>query len=507
MNRTNYMNNKNPIIPELAIITELDDDHPLRLSLSSKLIEKGIFFQIVEIKHFKSFVMNRLKYCKALLIDEKILRCIMSGTAELQKIENFAKQNFIFTMGNLSCKSTGVLGIAAVCDHYTDGLVASIIAHAELTIFHPEAQQIQLQRSNSEILAVFKKQLCKRLIVRHSWNEFLLHDWKAALCLSGIPQHRDIRPLLIDSINSACINFPEGIHHDQLGGFFATAWLYENTDNKLPFKKMLCALDGILRRRPRIDGIISGCGYEDDPLLINHNSHWSLAGTTVRRKVMWNESLHFLGPTVGAATRITGNWKYALEALELTRYIRKYHQDHDGLFFHCSRDKKPIGQKWSRGVAHALYGMIYLLEELSDNRPLKNEILEIIRNVGKGLKKYQDQKTGLWRNVIDEPKSRIESSGSTCFVYVFLKCINEGWLDEAEFYEMAKKAFRGLKNIYWHGGLCCMCRGSGTGDLNYYISRPQGWGIVPQFIMAMCEYEKSVQRLVTSSAVLIQTIK
>jgi hypothetical protein len=57
---------------------------------------------------------------------------------------------------------------------------------------------------------------------------------------------------------------------------------------------------------------------------------------------------------------------------------------------------------------------------------------------------------------------------------------------------MAQRAFTGLKNVYWKGGLCCMCRGTGTGDMNYYLSRPQGWGIVPQFIMVIYEYEKSL---------------
>lgn len=481
--------------PELAVITKLDCKHPLALSLASQLLENGIYFAGIKHQKFFNEIPDSMDKYKAVLIDEKILKSLITKQSpELEKLARYASEGHVFSLEHL--ESQGQLNIESVnskriYDHYTMEKLQTIIAHADLTIFHPSVRMIQEARPSKNIIEAFKERLKRRLTEQNVWNEFLLHDWKATMALIEIEEHVDLLPVLRESIVAVCSTFPDGAHHDQIAGFFATAWLYEHTGNQKPFQKMLKILNRILQDRPRINGVITGCGFKSDPLFLDHNTSWISAGTTVRRNLMWPESLHFLGPTVGAATRITGDRKYLSEALEVIRYLRKYHKDSDGLLFHCtSKNHKFFGQKWSRGIAHVLYGMIYLLEELSQDCHSKYEVLNFIKEIGLALRNFQDKDSGLWRNIVNNQDSRIESSGSTCFVYVFSRCINKGWLNREDFQAMLDKAFVGLKNLYWQGGLGAMCRGTGTGDKIYYISRPQGWGIVPQFIMATLEYEK-----------------
>ena len=72
--------------------------------------------------------------------------------------------------------------------------------------------------------------------------------------------------------------------------------------------------------------------------------------------------------------------------------------------------------------------------------------------------------------------------------------IREGWVDRASFEPMVLKAWQGLKQLYWRGGMAANCRGSAYGHEDaYYLERPQGWAKMPHMILAATE----VQRLVS----------
>jgi rhamnogalacturonyl hydrolase YesR len=146
------------------------------------------------------------------------------------------------------------------------------------------------------------------------------------------------------------------------------------------------------------------------------------------------------------------------------------------LIAHCSREGESNNIVWSRGQFHALIGMVYLLDELDRKHPAFDRVLEMIRAAGLGLMKHQDERTGLWRNVVDHPDARLESSGTAGQCYVFARCIREGWLDRAPFEPMVRKAWQAVKLTYWRGGLGANCRGSGPAwDMTYYLGRPHGW--------------------------------
>src|SRR5690606_14881794 len=243
-------------------------------------------------------------------------------------------------------------------------------------------------------------------------------------------------------------------------------------------------LDDVLDRQPRTMDVLVGFGYEDDPLGLAQRPSDSvdveLTGSTNRRAVFWTETLHFFGPTLASMWRATGDRRYLAELTKMVEHVARYHVRADGVIEHCTREGKPIAAAWGRGHTHALYGCVYALEELDRAEPLFDVILNLLRRVGAGLLRHQDPDTGLWRNLIDHPDARLETTCTCGIAAVFGRCVHEGWLAREPWAGMVERAWQGLKLMYWRGGV----GGTSSGDPVYYLGRPQGWLALPQLPMA-----------------------
>jgi len=465
--------------PELALVSTLDQDDLLLKSLVAQLLEYGIFFTGLEEQCILDRVPENLGAHRALALTGEAFDTIRdTDSAVLARIEAFAADGFVFVL------SPGPAGAEkAWLDMTTNQFVSSVVAQASLTRAHPAVRELQVQRPDAALLSGYKERLLAYLERPSSrWNEFHLHWWKAAQTLIDAG-HGDLRGPLLACIRRCCQQPSPGRHHDEIGGLFATAWLYEQTGESGPLDAARQLLDRVLALRPRIDGVIAPGGFVDDPLGLRHAPRPG-AGSLQRRATMWTEALHMQGATLSALTRATGDGRYLEQALRMVRLIRRLQQDTDGLVWHCSRAGEPVGSKWSRGVAHALNGALHVLEELPEAAACRTELIDFIRSVGLGLRALQDPVTGLWHNLLDEARSRLECSGTACFTMVYGRGVNNGWLDADEFGDLVHRAYQGLKTLYWRGGLAANCRGTSTGDAAYYIGRPQGWGDVPWFLPA-----------------------
>jgi rhamnogalacturonyl hydrolase YesR len=159
-----------------------------------------------------------------------------------------------------------------------------------------------------------------------------------------------------------------------------------------------------------------------------------------------------------------------------------------GLIAHASRLGQIISPVWGRGLAHALNGMYYIYKELPENHISTGKIIASIQRTADALIEHQDAATGLWRNVIDLPESRLESSCTASLVTLMGRAIGEGWLDRERFAPVLLKAADGLRSVYWRGGVGAMCRGSIAGaDVRYCNAKNQGWADLPHMLPAMIE--------------------
>jgi hypothetical protein len=286
---------------------------------------------------------------------------------------------------------------------------------------------------------------------------------------------------------------PSPAHHDVIAGWFGAAWLAEEFGEQELLGRVTARLDEMLERRPRTMGVASGYGFADDPLGLAKAGRPkdALTHTAMRRDSIWTEMLHMHSATFASVSRVTGQKRYRDEIVRLIEHIHRYHLRPDGLLAHSTREGKPIAPAWARAQTHALYGLIYTLQALPADDPARAGIIELLDAVGRGLMKHQDAATGLWRNVIDHPDARLESSGTTGIVFAYARAVREGWLPRDRYEAMLRKGWDGLRCLYWRGGLAANCRGSGVSlDLSYYLGRPQGWAWMPQLIPATLELQK-----------------
>ena len=470
---------------EVAFVISQEPDHPVVLSMASQLIENGVFFELAE------DTPADLSGYKAILYDESAIKAALARAETRRRLDAYAKAGgFVFDIREPIDGRTR----PGVNPNFLIDLVASdraydMVTHAGLTRRHPEMKRRMLARPFDEILSGLREEMSARLATMDRWGEYTLHEWKAAKALidSG---RAEVRDELIASVRLAGSQMPEPTWADHVAGYFGTVWLADETGDRGPMERARAGLDRILRERPRTMGVLTHDGFTSDPLGLEDGDE-GLGRTTSRRGVVWTESMHYYGPALGSMARATGDRKYFDEAVRLADHIVRYHLREDGLLAHCTRDGRPVAGAWGRGQTHALYGLLYLLEEMETSEPAFGRIVACLARVGEALKRHQDPDVGLWRNVIDHPAARLESSCSSGITYVYGRCVREGWLERRDYEPMLRRSWEGLRTFYWRGGMAANCRGTATGvDEAYYLARPQGWGRMPHLILAATEMER-----------------
>lgn len=82
---------------------------------------------------------------------------------------------------------------------------------------------------------------------------------------------------------------------------------------------------------------------------------------------------------------------------------------------------------WGRANGWCIMAMAELLSVLPENFEGRDKVLALYRRHAQALVHLQDG-TGLWHNLLDQPRSYLETSASAIFVYSIAKGVNEGWL-------------------------------------------------------------------------------
>ena len=199
--------------------------------------------------------------------------------------------------------------------------------------------------------------------------------------------------------------------------------------------------------------------------------------------------------------------------------VQKNLQDEKtGLLYHAWDESKE--QAWANketglsahfwGRAMGWYGMamVDVLDYLPENHPGRKKIISYIKSYADAIIKVQDQKSGLWYQVLDKPLEKgnyEEASASAMFVYSLIKSVNKGYLPKS-YKKAAKKGYDGIiKNLITvdENGVvnlnkCCAVAGLGgkpyrDGSFEYYVNEKirsnDGKGTGP-FILASLEFEK-----------------
>ncbi|KAF9869940.1 cell wall glycosyl hydrolase [Colletotrichum karsti] len=161
---------------------------------------------------------------------------------------------------------------------------------------------------------------------------------------------------------------------------------------------------------------------------------------------------------------------------------------------------------WGRAVGWYFMALLEVIDLLPEEHPGRERLLGYFTGLAEGLKGAQDE-TGGWWNIMekryeDVEGNYIESSASAMFTFGWLKGLNLGYLTEADYLEVAKKAWNGLKDrfvtyndngtINFEGTVMVGSLGSNA-TFEYYASIGlrqndlRGAGV---FIIAALEWEK-----------------
>ena len=190
-----------------------------------------------------------------------------------------------------------------------------------------------------------------------------------------------------------------------------------------------------------------------------------------------------------------------------------------GLSQHC----------WGRAQGWYSMALIEVLDALPQDYARRQEVINLLQKDLDAVIKWQDEKTGVWYQVMDSPereKNYLESTCSSMFAYVLLKAYNKGYFGE-KYRDAGIKAYKGIIDNFIRVNddktisltQCCSVAGLGPaatpevkkalkkvnpkgtvnentrrdGSFEYYLSEPirdnDAKGVGP-FIWASLEYDK-----------------
>lgn len=188
---------------------------------------------------------------------------------------------------------------------------------------------------------------------------------------------------------------------------------------------------------------------------------------------LWIDDMFMITAVETQAYRATGDRKYIDRAAkEMVVYLDSL-QRPNGLFYHAP----DVPFYWGRGNGWVATGMTEVLKSLPRESPYRQPIMESYRKMMAALLTYQTPK-GVWRQLIVDPASWPETSGSGMFAYAMITGVKNGWLDKATYGPAARKAWLGLISyLNDKGEMTNVCEGTNKkNDRQYYLDRKRNTG-------------------------------
>lgn len=183
---------------------------------------------------------------------------------------------------------------------------------------------------------------------------------------------------------------------------------------------------------------------------------------------IWIDDMFMITTIQSQAYKATDDHKYIDRAAdEMVMYLKEI-QRPNGLFYH-SPDAPFF---WGRGNGWMAAGMAQLLATLPEDNKNRTDIIEAYRKMMTTLKQYQGE-DGMWKQLIDEPASWNETSGTAMFTYAMIVGVKNGWLDKKEYSAVARKAWIALTGyINNEDEITDVCEGTNIkNDKDHYMNR------------------------------------
>lgn len=222
---------------------------------------------------------------------------------------------------------------------------------------------------------------------------------------------------------------------------------------------------------------------------------------------VWLDGLYMVMPFYIKYEKKFNNCRNISDVVNQFINVRNYMKnDKTGLYYHGydeSRQEawtdKETGVSpnfWGRAEGWFMMALVDVLEEMNGMAAFQEELGEMFREAIDSLLKYQDEKTGMWYQVMDRGQDEgnyLETSATLMIAYSILKGCRLGFL-RPEYKQYGMKAFNGTVEKYLIltenktvlAGICGVAGLGNTpyrdGSYQYYISEkivsndPKGMG-------------------------------
>ncbi|RZM30278.1 MAG: glycoside hydrolase family 88 protein [Pedobacter sp.] len=180
---------------------------------------------------------------------------------------------------------------------------------------------------------------------------------------------------------------------------------------------------------------------------------------------MWLDGLYMGEPFYTEYAALTGNSKAFDDIARQFILMEEHARDaKTGLLYHGWDESKE--QQWANkktgvspqfwGRAMGWYGMalVDVLDYFPVNHPKRSALIAILDRVAQAAVKYQDPASGLWFDLLDQPKTKgnyKEASASAMFTYTLAKAVRKGYIAQ-NYAAAAKKAYMGMNKEFVEQG-------------------------------------------------------
>jgi unsaturated rhamnogalacturonyl hydrolase len=214
------------------------------------------------------------------------------------------------------------------------------------------------------------------------------------------------------------------------------------------------------------------------------------ATSASRQWQLWLDGVFMSMPFLVRYGKIFGDSNYANDeaSKQLLIYASHLNDPQTGLMFHAYDESG--AQKWADPVtrhsaefwcrAMGWFGMtlIEILEILPKNHPKRHQLIAQVQQLVKAYAKYQDQKTGLWYQVVDKgdlPDNWLETSSSSMYTYTISMAVKRGYVNKS-YQSVADKGYQGVLTKISLGpdgltNITDICEGTNVADISYYFAR------------------------------------
>ena len=216
---------------------------------------------------------------------------------------------------------------------------------------------------------------------------------------------------------------------------------------------------------------------------------WHATGKS-RQWQLWGDGVFMSMPFLVRYGKLFGDSAYANDEAtkQLLIYASHLNDPKTGLMFHAYDESgastwaDPVthhsAEFWCRAMGWFGMTLIEVLDILPKNHPQRQQLIAQVQQLVKAYAKYQDDKTGLWYQVVDKGNlsdNWLETSSSSMYTYIIAKAVERGYVDQS-LMKVAKKGYQGvLTKISLDAdgmtNLTDICEGTNVADLAYYLAR------------------------------------